>query len=361
MVEKRRGLRGWLIRRTPLIITALGYVLGISVLVAAASTVVIETTIMAGCTGTAEAHVTWLCSETPAIVLSLETSPGSEVASDAPVARVIDTPEQVKRAHYLQQLEEGLSAMAMDDKAPPQETFDALKRTMRELAAGLTVRTVNAPHQGWVVRSPYQPRDGRHTPLEEGQPFAGIANLDHVSFTLTVADTRPPTVSPGDRVALLLPEWSVSEVPCRARDLRVTVTVEMPRSTLSDTELSLLDSGNPVSVRLRDVVCSAQPHVQADSVTLKISVEGMPKDALKSVKVGRNMTVALVHSDATPHSARIGAIETNLLLDTSGQALPEAFRTALISRLREGVKDQQVSQAWVEIRRTTLFARLFGN
>ncbi len=361
MAEKHSGLRGWVYRRTPQVITALGYVLGISVLVAAASTVVIETTIMAGCTGTAEANVMWLSCDTPVIVLGLAAPPGSEVTAGSPIARIIDAPEQVKRAHYLQLLEEGLTAMADDGQAPPEGALDELKRSMSSLSAELKERTVNAPQDGWVVHSDQPEGDNSRTLLEAGQPFAGVANLDRVSFTLTVSDTRPPTVVPGEHVGLLLPEWSVAEVICRARELGVIAVVELPRTALNDAELSMIDSGTPISVRVRGVLCPVQSYNLSDSVTLRVSVERMPKNELGALRVGRNVSVALEHPDATSHSVRVNAIETNLLLDSTGDALPDAVRQALASRLKEGMRDQQITRAWVAIRRTTLFARLFGN
>lgn len=361
MSAKRSGFSGWVYRRTPQIVTAVGYVIGLGVLAAAAATVVIETTIMVSGSGTASARVTWITAEGPALVRSFEVEPGRPVEAGAPLVRLIDTPEQVRRAHYLGQLQEGLEALAVDagpGTLSPGARAD-LERAIAVQAAGIDERGVEAPHGGWVVRPEgADPAPGE--PVAAGSPLVGVADLERARFQFTLNDARAPTAQPGDVVTLLLADWDAVELRPRAVEVRPWAVFELPASTFEPEMLREMEAASEVPVVLEDEMCPARVQTSHDTVVIRAALEDLPEEKRRRLQSGRSYPLGFDGLEGGRPKARLNGIETELTLEIDGAELPESVRRPLEAALREGTTERTVERAWVGIRRTRLFARLFG-
>jgi len=223
-------MKHWFLNRFVLIAEVLGYVLALTVILGAISTLFINVDILLPVSGQLTPLHTTITLDEDCAVATLEQETGSAVASGAPVAMVVTKSGDMLRVMGIRKVRDGLTLLGVEDSDALGEVLKTA-RTWLGNAASPRTTTLTAPMNG-LVKPSDEALDGDRIPA--GKPVATIYDLNTLTMRAILPDNRV------DRVA--------RDMPARASYPSVDQPLEGRVISLTTDE-----DGTHVDLRFEDV------------------------------------------------------------------------------------------------------------
>lgn len=260
MANKTISWQTKLFNKTPFYVTLAGYIFGIGILLGAASTWFIESTIY--CQGSAVIHPSKDIVIYPEeiVLLNWKAQSGQKIEKGIPIAEIISDPKEV--ATY--KLRHHLSSAIKDSEdiggGKTDNRLDELKILLDDVEKTSISDLSIAPSPGWL-EDVVQGKNTNGKPnglLEKGTTLFSVANLEEVILEISVPATRVPTVLVGDEVSLLLADWDNEYLHGEVKSIQTILSFSVPITFFETRELEVLGKGtsSTLEVLLEQIECT---------------------------------------------------------------------------------------------------------
>ena len=345
-------------QKLPHYVTVLGYVIGLTVLGVAASTWFVKTNISVAVTGSIKADQEEIHANSSTLIMKRYCKTGEIIGAGKPVMAIIDEPNQLQRLRYVTQLKNGLNGLMDDDSSEFKKSFADFKKFVDELAVDDEGRTVESQKKGWIT---YINPGGilEQSPIDEGEILFVNANLEKINLELKANDTRMPTIKPGDSVVVFMSDWEDNKRSAHLTDLKINGTFEVPRSLLNGSVVDKMAAEQNLILRINELYLPVKFKLEPETIYLESDLSALNSDHASKIKTERSYSIEFPQFNEHC-KAKLSSIQSDLKLTIEGIHLSKEIRDDLEKNLNNGISCLDIKRAWIQIRKTRMFSRLFG-
>lgn len=349
----KKPLGEWLYNQSPWLVTLVGYIFGLAVILGAASTWFIHTSVSAHAAGVLRPEAETYVFPTETVLLACLVTAGQEVQAGTPLARLAVESDEVASHGLSVELRNQIAQASERGDAETAERYRAMlalipqETTPLELTAGRAGRVTDlaAVAEGGMVPA--------------NEPLMRVAHDGGVQIQTTLSPDRMPTIGSGDTVQVLLPQWDTTPIPARVADVTVTGVFSVPAADLPASWLGDSDaSPREADMEAGGATYAVQLSQTGEEVVCRVTFGAAA--SRPETKVGRRLAAALLGSERLEITSKWSAFETELLLRVEASSLPEGAYGALHENLAAGHYTLPADDVWVETGHCRLSSRLFS-
>ncbi|MCX7019929.1 MAG: hypothetical protein WCK47_05220 [bacterium] len=348
--------------QTPKYVTWAGYLLGLAIIGAAASTWFIQTRMYSQGWAAITPVMIPVAAPRDCMVLRNTRKTGDRVSAGDILADVTDDPTQTAKlllTGHMSAAADELRQFGGGAIAASRAEYD---KRLLSAEHGISSMTLRAPDHGWIAwQTPSLAAGLQKSLVRQGGAVATITRLDEAVINIDISADHATTARPNDTVRIMLRDMDGIEIAPLLVSAETTITVEIPNTQFSNNDIERLKTSGRTIVNVSGSRMPAEVSAGNETIVFQLDAAIMPEKRLHAMRAGQSFAMSIDSiNDNKPCGGKLGSFQSKFVMRLSGLGAIPKLKQALMDHLKSGSMSFPAGGCWVQVSLRSLFNRLFG-